>query len=206
MADAAGTVPLEGPGLEVLVVLALFDISFCALGFWETISRRALGLRRILTTRLVRDFLTISHFGVLLVTLSRNDRDDRGRVASSAWFVVSSLGSSFVFLRRLRNDITLSSASTEDVFRFLRTRDPSIWSSSITNWLNTEWELGFGAPFWTGSRSLASLGADDLRVVARDSESSIPSTPASFSVERRSDSSFAQSGHFQLSGSWPSQL
>ena len=130
------------------------------------------------TTMLLRVFLTmLAGAAAGLEILIRNDRADVGRACSS-WPAVLSLASSSaltVFRRRFLRLITCSDGSTEDVLRFLSTRDPSIGSSSSTSWLKTEWESGF-VFFWGGRRSLASFGADDRRVVGCVVVVSVPFT------------------------------
>lgn len=144
------------------------------------------------------------------MVLTRRDRAETGLVDSSRSSVPSLLVSP-VFLRRFRRAITPSSTSAEDVFRFLRTRDPSNGSSPRTNLSNIEWESGLIVPFCGGRRSLANFGAVDRRVAGAASVSTIPLTvgliPSGSSP--LSDSSPIQSGHLQLSGplgvSWLSQ-
>lgn len=147
------------------------------LGFLDVIFLSSVGATRNLTTSVVLVFLMIVA-GALVDIFNRRDRAERGRLSSSTPFAPlaapSILWLSPVFLRRLRRPTTCSSASAEDVLRFLSTRDPSMGSSSRTSWLNTECESGFTAPRCDGRRSLASLGAVARLAAGGESASTMP--------------------------------
>lgn len=89
--------------------------------------------------------------------------------AASASVIIAFEDPSEVRLRRLpMDDITPSSASTDEVLRFRSNLDPSIGSSSTIKLLKTECESGLIAPLWEGSKSRASFGAEDRRRVITD--------------------------------------
>lgn len=121
---------------------------FCGFGGFERILLSSVGATRNRSTSFERVFLTIVA-GAFVDIFNLSERADRGPFSSSAPFAIATssiLWLSPVFFRRLRRFRMCSSPSIEDVLRFLRTRDPSIGSSSSTSWLKTECESGFTAP------------------------------------------------------------